>query len=504
MRGLQLLPENFDAYRQDIEKALDDCAGTQGEKALRPAVDNFRQIFGKLPLWERIKDFFGLSNTADNQRNMTVLCIIDIFHQYCNTSQMQDEQRHQLTQTLVRVLQDSGLVPWQENTTLETLTAYCTTRLLTQNPSAIGISLDAAALTPDPESGAVSLAGTVMLGEPVNISLPFEARADTPLYALTEMYGGEGGATLRALYEALPPETRVALQLLYEQQHEGGGQVLFSRHGVLGELNQLEPAEPASTDRPQSTEWPELFNTYGEGVVQSGPEFVRWGLKAVSRLTGVEYISTRDELSVKRAESQESLHSGTTSAVVENEVPFGPLRGGAMEFLQDSPRMMNHITICVNGRDLSSQTIRDMQDVAKRAAARTPETSNFLTKIRGQGFSDAWARLIKADLNISDEYAREIAAAAMYAGRQSGPGALNTGELANLGPHRSGEKSQRTVLNIHLDDNGDMHVIQAEFSTGNYDSESRFTKTAWWPTHKTTTTAALADSYGRSPDFRWA
>lgn len=36
-------------------------------------VRNFIDGFPRLPLWERFKDFFGLSNTAENQRNAIVL-----------------------------------------------------------------------------------------------------------------------------------------------------------------------------------------------------------------------------------------------------------------------------------------------------------------------------------------------------------------------------------------------------------------------------------------------
>ncbi|HHL2713324.1 TPA: hypothetical protein ACQ39K_005008, partial [Yersinia enterocolitica] len=219
-----------------LRKGLEQGINGNNE-LLHAAITGFRDTFPTLSLWERFKDFFGLSDTADNRRDAATLGIISEFSRSDSRLNVNEYDRAALT--LARILQDTGLAPECGYTELETLTADTLARLLARNTVPEGlIILTGQEMATNPETGDVFLTGRVEFLNAANmpellrnLSLPFEAMAVSPLDWAAQLMGGEeDSTTLKTLLESLSQETRQQFELS-EESHPA----LFSRDGALGE-----------------------------------------------------------------------------------------------------------------------------------------------------------------------------------------------------------------------------------------------------------------------------
>lgn len=116
---------------QTFKQGVQECI-FGNDRLLYNAVASFRKVFPALSLWERLKDVFGLSETADNQRDMATLCILSMFEQY--NSLTDTTVYAQLAGVLYKALDRKGLCRAPEYAGLQAQAAYAVAGLLTRNP----------------------------------------------------------------------------------------------------------------------------------------------------------------------------------------------------------------------------------------------------------------------------------------------------------------------------------------------------------------------------------
>ncbi|MGL5388004.1 MAG: hypothetical protein ACRC2A_09775 [Enterobacterales bacterium] len=490
---------NDEAIRQ-LHTGLKQGIQGGGYGPLRTVVTQFRDVFPKLSLWERFKDFFGLSETADNRRDAAALCVIGTFYDRGERRRgMEPVAYNQTAMTLAQILRETGLAPERGHTELEGLTADITARLLakTRGPEGV-IILTGNKMTTTRGTGDVFLTGQVSFGNAANtpellrnLSLPFVATVDSPLNMAAELIGGEEDATtLRTLFGALAPENRAALQRRYEQ-NEGSRQVLFSRDGVLGELSQPEvPKTASSLGQPSvPAEWTEHNGGPVGFACEYGAEFVRSGLQAVAQFPPQKVANVKDLIGLLGAFNRSRMppgynapgfnittgiqHFNTATGVRMNEyVCHHQLFSRTPEecLLTDFHRGgVAKATVVVDGHTLLPLTTQLMQaaadDVALIELGEKAPTTEDLVKV-----GEAWASLIQEGTELDARAARAAAASIMYAVCQQGAGRGCLG-LLTVGPGY--DTNPQTPPNsqdvMHIDtqrEGGGTQVTLATFSSG--------------------------------------
>lgn len=448
---------------------INECAQNYSSIGLGRAITTLRDTFPKLSLWERIKDFFGMSDTADNRRDAAVLYAASALAEYTHL----DADYPRVSEALAGQLQEAGLAPVQENALTETLVAGALARLLDRNPDLADRMTLQEVRTEVTDTGSVCLHGRVSFGNAEtgapeflrDVSLPFLARAASPLLSgniVQDML--EEGCALSTLFRCLMPEEQMSLQLLSCLQGRAGEQ-LFSAEGLLGWASQLDVLEPV-TDR--MTPPPALF---GDCVRRAGPYFVRQGQNMVRNMAPEETTVRSIRAWSKLAEAQMNSWYDTETSAVMLQFPFThkvPLETAESQLQKDLHRSgLNTTVVVIDGEVLSPEITRHLQATACTAMLRGNNTDEALL---ARGTGEAWTRLIQDELTIEEATARQAAAAVMYAGFQGGAGRGNTGMLMKFGPPESGMNNSQSVLYINTAQNGGSTVMQAEFMDASWRS----------------------------------
>ncbi|HHL2713240.1 TPA: hypothetical protein ACQ39K_004908 [Yersinia enterocolitica] len=430
--------------RLSFVEGLCEYAQNHSDMTLCNAVTTLWDTFPELSLWEKFKDFFGLSDTADNRRDTAILYAADMLAAIDITSEYNYDW---ISRALAQQLQEVGLAPVQENALMETLVAEALARLLDRNPQLADlITLQKTDFTTTSEPETVSLSGEVTFGSDrtdvpaflKEMRLPFLTRAISPLLSGNTLHDhlrrraeDEGGRALATLFKSLPPNNQLQLQL--QSWSQGFPAVaLFSVDGLLAGMASV----PVGTTTRTVSDWYKLVTVHNK--------------------------------------MQELPDSGQAFALI---MPFSTFkhympkeRTPEHEMLRDMHRGCLHCTdVMVNGVSLRNETLELMQTEALAAAEQRGNPEK-----RARDISEDWTIWIQKDLNTDKASAQRAAAAIIYMIFQGGAGRSNTGILGSAGPLRPQwtdnslpDCKKKSMLHIDTRSGEGVLVAQAAFSTEN-------------------------------------
>lgn len=419
--------------QQSFSEGVSMYAQNKSDKTLCDVVTILRDIFPKLSFWERFKDFFGLSDTADNRRDTTILYAASMLTTVYISHEYDDDV---ISQAFARQLQEVGLAPVQENARMENLVAEVLARLLDRNPQLADlITLQETNFTTTSGPETVSLCGVVSFGsDRINVPeflkemrLPFQTRAVSPLLFGNTLHDhlrrcaeDEGGRALATLFNSLPPGNQLQLQL---QSWSLGfpAVALFSVDGLLA------------------------------------------GMASVPVGTTTQTVSEWNNLEREQHHMYCTPDSGQACAVM---MPFGIFKhkiSNIDEMLNDMHRGgLQNTDVVVNSVLLQNETLKLMQTEALKVQEEIDDTPGQ----RLRDLSRNWTVNIQKDLNTDDASAQRVAAAVMYMIYQAGAGIATTGLLVKAAPPLLKDSKEKVVLHIDTRSGEGMLVAQAQFCSG--------------------------------------
>lgn len=426
----------LEGLKRSLSEGVQQCIKGK-DVLLRNAVVKFLDAFPKLTVWERIKDFFGLSDTAENRRNMTTLYITGMVQHYRNKLSHADYDL--VSRSLCRMLGETELTKGPTPDRIEMLTATAVARLLTQESDAADhICLTDTKIAVDPLTGNLMMNGKVSFGSyaeddpPLPSKQSYRIQISTENSLLEKLGGINNTSDHTSLIAHLSPEDQLKAWMLRTQ-----AVFLFSRGGLL-----------SGTGR------------YTEGNFQQTARTVN-DVKTIA-------LNCKNPLN-KNFSPDRPIVVRMVDGIWENNVTDSKETG----LLFDLSRAGLHrdMDIWINGNKISAKTMQSMhEDTVSAASNRSGLHQQLL-----ENLGDSWANKIQRDLKLPPDTCRQAVAALMYTFYQGGAGWGYTGLLAQLGPRRnSGEEVSHSVMHIDTAQNkGDISVTQAMFSTGTW---SRFGK----------------------------
>ncbi|WP_253381792.1 hypothetical protein [unidentified bacterial endosymbiont] len=366
---------------------FDNYGNSHSDLALSRAVTSLRDTFPKLSLWERIKDFFGLSDTADTQRDAAIL------YAYSELTMLRPNNgdNDALSEALARLMQQTyGLET--RDIRMDALATEAVVRLLDRHPLlASFITLKDAALTTDP-SGVICLRGELFFKDGIvpdflsGVRLPLLAQTDSPrasettwLNFLTCQARNADGETLVTLFRNLELDTQMQL---WRQAMMQGFPVaaLFAQDGLLnGEL-----IAPQDTHVWKVSSWETLCKVY-------------------SALTQPEHAKPPCAIVMDDCTFEHQISKGEEFNEIVKDLP----RGG-----------LSHTDITVNGVLLPSAMLERMEN-SVRAVINDQHNAmaNAVAKI-----SEIWTDELQDALKYDKVTATKVAAIISYAAFQGGGG----------------------------------------------------------------------------------
>lgn len=422
---------------------------------LNKAVYGFLDVFPRLSLWERFKDFFRLSDTADNQRDMATLCIAETYQK--NITNCNDADNAMTFSELKHALKHNGLSPFK-CADIDELIAFTTTRLLNREPNLIEhIHFEKMKIETDRSTGAVRLKGLVSFGSHTSSEsdvlqrLPFCTTVRSPeaaSYSLIELMSDESVISFTTLFQKLPPQTQLQLGLLSETD----GSRLFSNGEVLGRV--------LNDDISVSVETLKDWQAQYKYVYASGLEIPTSGATVVKT---PRYEFKHEDIIKPEADREEALLKYLH-------------RGG-----------LKNTILTVNDKSLSKGFSRKMAALAvendKSSAEDTlpkPGTgvlTENVTQRKLKDISEQWSHMIQNELHTDADTTQKVVAGIMYSLFQGGAGKSNTGMLIKLGPGKLCEsikggkidkRAYEQTLDIDTRQTGQMSIRMTEHCIVSY------------------------------------
>lgn len=460
---LALVPTDTDI--KSLQKNLVNAIKYGGDEekyaqGLNMAVTKFRDEFTKLSLWQRILDFFGLSDTAYNQRDMATLYIASTFLRN-NSEPLSCSSNSAKFNALCKSLEDAGLSE-SGITSIGELIASTTARLLAREPRIASHlcwkNTKLENLDPDPgsDSNGVYLSGQLSFRVSENgrdeeeflQDLPFDVLVDGPLVTDNppEIFNDNNNASIfTILFEHLPPEIQLQQQL---QSGVKGFPManLFSAGGLLAGIT------PMLDDTPV-----ELFYSW-DAIIKSKVNESKTSKSATSvRL--VPYMEFKHKMSPTKSPQAEMLCDVDRGGLSQTRLT---VNGQALP--PDVTREMQRIAENVQEDDNAPITVTEIKLLGTEKERRKAAEAKYASKINNIG--EAWSNLIQKNLKTDIETANTVAATVMYSIFQGGAGRSNTGALSSFKTPRSPYYENITLQQtMHIDTRqaGRVSVAMGEF-----------------------------------------
>lgn len=469
--------------QRELKAGIDSCIyvnDRQAEKALQNAVRAFRDTFPRLSLWERFKDFFNLSESAENQRSVTAIVLIGMFNKNYPVG---SEERGVGTRALMSAMQNVGLIRQQpDSISLETLTAETIACLLNRNPTLLatnGITLSDVHIAPVPDQdGVISLTGQVHFDASEEDfpdcaqDLKFSAPLDENFFCDSKDssdfvdFGNIIGViderntqefVFYSLFSASDKQQQMQVEMQSCCLREQSGQKLFSDSGVFAGMNQISP---------------KLTQGIIHFVRSVDSEFIRDNQQSLTESGVSRSVNSWNSIASEYNDAKVGMCFDTKEAIAQNAA-FGlnvsscPCHHDKSatfsvdrEVMADLRRYeFSNTELIINGRSLPSDVIRRMQD-----AVPIDDDSN--SKFVLETVCDSWASILQMSQGMDSVKSKMCATSMAYTFYQGGAGGF-IGMLAGLGPDRdSGCQAGLTIVRIDTQQDASTSVTMAGINTG--------------------------------------
>lgn len=357
--------------KHNLEEGIHEYVVLNNRDTLKDALAYFKKTLPKLPLWERFKDLFGLSDSAENQRILSTLFAMGMFYEVCRRENLPDERYQQILSGFRYELQNAGLASHTDKPTLASMTADIAASLLKERPALYGdcVLLHQPRLVMD--ESRIKLQGYLSLTGLDNALclLPFETQEET--------------TTL--LYQFMSRSPTASFQLLND---------FFSGRQFAELFPLFQPADPERNTVKSVENWENLATEY---QVNRGAD-------------------EHQDVAVLMPEMM--FTHGKSSIGAESRMTFDIHRANLLK-----------ADVTANGRVLSRGTVEKMHRIALEIA----QNAGILQTEYGNLISQAWTRLLLVELEDPREASR-LAGALIYACYQGGAGMGTVKMLANMGP----------------------------------------------------------------------
>lgn len=318
-------------FRAQLGQGVHDFVVLNKRVTLNQALTAFKNALPKLPLWERFKALFGLSDTANNRRIFSNLYTMGIFYEVCRNVSLPDDSYRQLLSEFRYELQKAGIASRHDKLTPATMTADIAAYLLKERPVLYGnvILLNQPRLVMDEgNNGGIKLQGYLSITGIDNALclLPFETQEEN-----TEL-----------LYDFITRNPTVRSQLLNE---------FFSTLPFTQTLSLITPATPK-----RISSWEDLAKEYQARREADGPK----------------------DVAIQMPEMM--FTHGESPVAAESRMTFDIHRAN-----------LQKADVTVNGRMLSRETVEHMH----RVAWETAQNEGISSEECGNVVSQAWTRLLE-------------------------------------------------------------------------------------------------------------
>lgn len=357
--------------KHSLEEGIRGYVVLNNSDTLKDSLDYFKSSLPKLPLWERFKDLFGLSESAENQRILSTLFAMGMFYKVCRCENLPDDRYQQVLSGFRHELENVGLASHNGKQTLTSMTADIAASLLRERPALYGdcVLLHQARLVID--EGRVKLQGYLSITGLDNALclLPFETQEETT----------------GLLYEFMSSSPTARFQLLND---------FFSGRQFAEIFPLIRPADPKRNTVKSVQNWENLATEY---QVKRGAD-------------------EHQDVAVLMPEMM--FTHGESSIGAESRMTFDIHRANLLK-----------ADVTVNGRGLSRGTVEKMHRIALEIA----QNAGIAQTEYGNLISQAWTRLLVVELEDPRKASR-LAGALIYACYQGGAGTGTVKMLANMGP----------------------------------------------------------------------
>lgn len=450
----------------NLSTAIDDTFRdekiTDGHLSLHTVIKSFKNSFPKLSIWERFKDIFGLSNSADEQRDMMVLIVAAQCEKVKKTT---GALRHQsaslaVAQELIR----TGIVSSIHTAPdMAVLVAEATYRLMQRNPHfKQSLVLSDISINNIKNSNSLLMSGRLTFninnsGFDVPLfndnSIAFQTVADfcgEDDNLIESMKSFSKTSTMLSFFNLLSPTQQLQHHIKSLVQGEEISSLFFSDDKYCSALSSLENTRTV--------------------IIDPSIEIIEVGRngKVISAFSGLDIIKNMHCQSLGKKKSIED------SVIYIQDTINGRNTVTESEIVQDLHRsQLGVATIIINGVPLPKNILKDMQSVAEKnyilSSLAAPDDPTILSCECYQKTRNAWYNAIRdcsdvkfKALHLSNTDINDIVDTIVFTCFQEKTSREYSSLLSKVGTHTNLEK---TVGIINLDLNEDFVSITQTYSS---------------------------------------
>lgn len=433
-----LMPQNnlitptknwHDAVLETIENVI------KGKNNFTELVNNFSILgksFPQLSLWERFKDFFGMSDTKNNQRHSFVLHIASLFYQMSESSPLTEAQQIIISTTIAEALHVAGYSANMSVPSLKTSIGMAFSGIMLSKPQLFfPFDVQLISVSESKDHNDIVLEGKLIFNNVDKNDVPEYFRKIQLPFQIYKPCNHEP-----LLYDYLQQDILLTTLVQHQKPQDLIKLQVNTLHGLLS-------TDDFSSPKDIYLFFPWLFPQKMDAY----------------------FINNSRDLQEQCAILNIENYKNDCSIILKNHVFTHIYSKIEKELIDDSYRgKLPAMTVIVNNTTITPLTLERMQNYAQRIVDTIQDTHNKIisNKTRLADICNYWTNEIQQDLKIDNSKASSVCAALIYSLYQGGAGKSNLC-LTNPGKSSGRELESRT-LNITLAQDNSTHVTLQEFS----------------------------------------